>query len=153
MVTSRGLGGSARDINPSFGERRFMLDQHAQPSTMDSNRLRRTLLRACWTITIVLWTLAGDMAIDLLGDPIPAHFNLIVGAAMALTVVSLLAPIALGNRDVGNERLELLADEVEALRRQVIESNETWRTLNTLLGSTGERPHLRDVSRINTGPN
>lgn len=123
-----------------------MLD--AQPSTMDHSR-RKWLLRACWGATIVLWTLAADMALELIGDPIPAHYNLILFVAASLTAVSLLAPIALANRDVANARLDQVAAEVESLRQQVIQRDEAWHAVNTLLGS--ERPYLRDVSR--TGPN
>lgn len=106
-----------------------------RPSTVE-----RCTLIICWALTIALWTLAGEIAIDLIGDRVPAAYNLLLSAAIAATGASVYLTVTHNSRRNYTEQLNRIED---ALRGR----DEAWAAVNRALSTpTGERPNLRLAS-------
>lgn len=110
-----------------------------RPSTVE-----RFTIFVCWGLTVALWTLAGTIAVNLIGDRVPAAYNLLLTAAAASTGASVYLTATYRGRRAIVRRLAVLAAEVEATREQLRGKDEAWAAVNRALSApTGERPHLR----------
>lgn len=106
--------------------------------------MERFTLTTCWGLTIALWTLAGKIAVDLIGDRVPAAYNLLLSGAIAATGASVYLTATYRGRHAIIERLASVAAEVEATREQLRGRDEAWAAINRALSTpTGERPSLR----------
>lgn len=123
-----------------------MLDQQHDAQRL---RWRERAVGALAVLAVLLWTVGGVEAMELGDGPRPAHYALTLMVATALSVIAVLL-IAIGAIAA---RLDNLGRRVETLEATTRQRDEAWAAVNALLASTGERPILRPVPRINTGPN
>lgn len=120
---------------------------------MERERWRERMIGAGWLATIGLWLLVAAMAITLIGDPIPAHFNLALVMAGTVSLATVSMTLAYADQRARERRMDRLDAAVRALAGLTARRDEAWHAINALLGNGSEPDNVRRLPRINTGPN
>ena len=124
--------------------------EHDTDETPAPSQVTERALGALWTLTVLLWLLAGCLALHLRA-PAPPYYNFALTLASVMLVVATVVTMFHGSRRTYRAALARIHAEVAEVREQQAQRDAAWSTLNALLGGTDT--NLRVLPRVNSDRN
>lgn len=123
-----------------------MQDQRDEAETPAPSQITERALGAVWMVTVLLWLLAGYLAVHLQA-PAPPYYSFVMTLASVMLVVATIVTMFHGSRRAYRAAFARVHAELAEMREQAQQRDEAWATVRALMGGTGS--NLRVLPRAN----